>query len=117
MGLIKGQTITLYSKTQTGSDPFGQPVYEETPVEVSNVLIAPISADAAPEQDGLQNALEAYEIHIPKGDTNIWEDSRISFWGKVFRSVGAVKRYMDENTPLDWIGSIRVEHYDRTDRA
>lgn len=117
MALIKGQTITLYSKTQTGSDPFGQAVCEETPVEVSNVLIAPISADAAPEQDGLQNALEAYEIHIPKGDTNVWEDCRVSFWGKTFQAVGAVKRYMEENTPLDWIGSIRVERYDRTDRA
>lgn len=117
MALIQGQTITLYSKTQTGSDLFGQPVYEETPVEVSNVLIAPISADAAPEQDGLKNVLEAYEIHIPKGDTNAWEDCRISFWGKTFRTVGAVKRYMEENTPLDWIGSIRVERYDRTDRA
>ena len=117
MALIHGQTVTLYSKTQTGLDPFGQPVYAETPIEVSNVLIAPISADAAPEQDGLQNVLEAYEIHIPKGDTNVWEDCRVSFRGKTFRAVGAVKRYMEENTPLDWIGSIRVERYDRTDRA
>ena len=109
MALIKGQTITLYSKTQTGSDPFGQAVYEETPVEVSNVLIAPIGADAAPKQDGLQNALEAYEIHIPKGDTNVWEDCRVSFWGKTFRAVGAVKRYMDENTPTRWHMPVEVE--------
>lgn len=117
MALIKGQTITLYQKTQTGLDSFGQAIYEETPVEVSNVLIAPVSADKAPEQDGLRNVLEAYEIHIPKGDTNDWEDCRVSFWDKVFRTVGAVKRYMAENTPGDWIGSIRVERYDLTDRA
>jgi len=117
LALIKGQTITLYQKTQTGLDPFGQALYEETPVEVSNVLIAPVSADKTPEQDGLGNVLEAYDIHIPKDDTNVWEHRRVSFWGKVFRSVGAVKRYMPENTPGDWIGSIRVERYDLTDRA
>ena len=31
---MRGDNVTLYEKTQTGTDPFGAPVYAETPVTV-----------------------------------------------------------------------------------
>ena len=40
---MKGITVTLYERVQAGTDPFGHPVYEETPVQVDNVLVAPAS--------------------------------------------------------------------------
>ena len=38
---MKGITVTLYERVQAGTDPFGHPVYEETPVQVDNVLVDP----------------------------------------------------------------------------
>lgn len=37
--MIKGITVTLYEKTQTGIDDFGAPIYEETAIDVQNVLV------------------------------------------------------------------------------
>lgn len=115
--MIKGESITLYVKTAGQPDAFGHPTYTETTSTVDNVLITPVSADGTPEQDGLESMKEVYEIHIPKTDTNNWEDTRVAFWGKSFQTVGAVKEYMLDNTPLDWKGSIKVERYDSTDRT
>ena len=42
---IKGITVTLYEKTQTGSDAFGVPIYTEIPAKIDNVLVAPVSGD------------------------------------------------------------------------
>ena len=36
---MKGVTVTLIYKTQTGKDEFGQPVYEEVSISVNDVLI------------------------------------------------------------------------------
>ena len=43
--MLKGIDITLYSKTQTGEDRFHDPIYEETPVTVHNVLVGEPSAE------------------------------------------------------------------------
>ena len=42
--MIKGITITLYERTQTGTDDFNKPVYSENPVTVDNVLVSPVSS-------------------------------------------------------------------------
>ena len=39
--MINGITVTLYTKTKTGTDGFGDPVYTETAVEVDDVLVYP----------------------------------------------------------------------------
>jgi len=43
--MIKGITITLYEKIKSGVDEFNHSVYTETPVEIENVLVTPVSAD------------------------------------------------------------------------
>ena len=37
--MLKGIDVTLYEKTQTGTDEADAPVYAETPVTVHNVLV------------------------------------------------------------------------------
>ena len=54
MGMIKGITIKLYEKTKTGEDAFGHPIFEETPVEVNNVLVAPVTSEAIITDQDLQ---------------------------------------------------------------
>ena len=44
--LIKGITVTLYERTQTGQDAFGAAVYTETPTPVENVLVTPLESSA-----------------------------------------------------------------------
>ena len=44
--MIKGITVTLYERTQTGVDEFGIAEYSETPVEVDGILVAPTADDA-----------------------------------------------------------------------
>ena len=43
--MLKGIDITLYEKTQTGTDEADAPVYAETPVTVHNVLVGEPSAE------------------------------------------------------------------------
>ena len=37
--MIRGTTVTLYETIQSGTDPFGAPIYEETETQVENVLL------------------------------------------------------------------------------
>lgn len=37
--MLKGIDIILYEKTKTGEDGFHDPIYEESPVTVHNVLV------------------------------------------------------------------------------
>ncbi len=41
--MIKGIPVTLYEKTVIGKDEFDHPLYQETPVTIENVLVAPAS--------------------------------------------------------------------------
>ena len=43
--MLKGIDITLYEKTQSGTDEADAPVYTETPVTVHNVLVGEPSAE------------------------------------------------------------------------
>ena len=45
-GMIRGISVTLYERTQTGTDAFSAPVFRESPVEVKNVLVTPVAAEA-----------------------------------------------------------------------
>lgn len=36
-------TIILVDKIETGTDPFGNPIYEEQEIEIENVLVSPLT--------------------------------------------------------------------------
>jgi hypothetical protein len=111
MGLIKGITIILYEKTQTGTDRFQRPVYEETPIKVKNVLVAPASAEAVTDQTNLTGKKAVYTIAIPKGDTHEWEDRTVEFFGKKWRTSGPVQEGIEDLIPLGWNKKVTVEEY------
>jgi len=39
MARLKGITVTLINKVQTGTDPFDNPIYEDVEIAVDNVLV------------------------------------------------------------------------------
>lgn len=110
--LIRGVTVTLYERTQTGEDAFGAPVYDETAAPVDNVLVCPAASEAVVGGLNLYGKRAEYELCIPKGDDHVWEDRRVDFFGRSFRTFGFVSEYIDDMVPLDWNGKIKVERYE-----
>lgn len=109
---MKGITVTLVTKTQTGSDPFGQPIITKAEIPVDNVLVG------EPSTDEIQNALTlfgktvTYTLAIPKGDTNIWEDTEVILpepFAGTYRTVGFPTAGIEENIPLKWNKKVRLE--------
>ena len=93
--MLKGIDVTLYTKRQTGEDAFGASVYEETPEVVRNVLIG------APETAA-----------IPKGDEHDWTNVTVEFFGRKFRTYGAVTEGIEALIPLSWNRKVKVERYE-----
>lgn len=112
MGRIKGITVTLYEKTQTGVDGFGDPVCTETPVTVDNVLVSPSSDTEILATNNLYGKKAVYTLGIPKGDTHDWEDKRVDFFGKSFKAFGAGQQGIDDLIPLEWNKKVMVMHYE-----
>lgn len=111
MALIKGQTITLYEVTETGTDAFNRPILKEQPVEVDNILIEPVTNDAVVSEFQISGKHTAYILHIPKGDNHNWNDAKVVFYGQTFKTFGDCLIYDPNNTPLDWNKKVKVERY------
>lgn len=109
--MIRGITVTLYQKQQTGADGFHAPVCQEVPVEVKNVLIGEPTGEDLINELQLYGKRLAYTLAIPKGDTHDWEDVTVEFFGEKFRTYGAVTQGMEEMIPLCWNRKVKVERY------
>ena len=112
MAKIQGITVTLYSQTVDSTDPFGAQTYEETPVSVSNVLVAPTSSTEVLDTVNLYGKKAVYTLGIPKGDTNDWEDKRVTFFGEDWHTFGIPQEGIEANIPLEWNKKVFVERYE-----
>lgn len=111
MAKLKGITVLLYEKIQTGVDGFNRPVYKEIPVEIENVLVAPASADDVTDKTNLNGKKETYILAIPKGDMHEWTDRTVEFFGKKWRTYGPVQEGIEALIPLRWNRKVMVERY------
>lgn len=108
---MKGITVTLLKRTESGTDAFNRPIYTETEVPVNNVLVSPTDAGG----DELLSALDltgrkaVYTLAIPKGDTNVWEGNRVQFFGETWQVIGIPTKGIDALIPLDWNLKVQVE--------
>ena len=112
MSMINGIAVTLYQHTQTGTDGFNNPIYQDIPVTVENVLVYPTEDNDIVDALQLYGKKAVYELCIPKSDTHTWEDCRVDFFGESFRVFGAGKEYIDSNVPLEWNKKYKVERYE-----
>lgn len=92
----------MYEKSQIGSDEFEHPIYQETPVIVENVLVAPVSTTEILNTLNLTGKKAVYNIAIPKGDNHTWQDCRVDFFGMSWQVIGFPQQGIEENIPLDW---------------
>lgn len=109
---FKGETVVLLKKSQSSTDPFGNPVNDEERIEVENVLINQTSSTEILGTTDLTTSKMTYTLAIPKNDTNDWQNQRVEFWGKTWSVVGIPLKGMDEYTPLDWNKKVIVEIYE-----
>lgn len=112
MAMIKGIIVTLYEKIENGADEFGRTIYNEVPVEVENVLVAPVTSDDVLDTTNLTGKKAVYHLAIPKGDTHDWRDKKVRFFGKVFKVFGEPIVGMEEMIPLEWNKKVTVELYE-----
>lgn len=112
MTRIKGMTVILIGKSKTGTDPFGQPTYEESEIPVENVLVSPSSTEDITNQLNLTGKKAEYTLAIPKGDMNNWTDKEVRFFGKRWRTVGIPQEGIEEMIPLEWNKKVMVENYE-----
>ena len=110
--MLKGITVTLINKTQTGTDPFGVPIVTDTETYVDNVLVAPASSDDIVNNLSLTGRKSVYQLAIPKGDTNNWENAEVIFFGQRWRTFGIPIMGIEEMIPLDWNMKVMVERYE-----
>lgn len=110
--MIRGITILLYEKRQTGTDAFHAPIYEETPIEVPNVLVGEPSAEDIVNEMQLYGKRIAYTLAIPKGDTHDWNDVTVEFFGQKWRTYGGVTQGIENLIPLCWNRKVKVERYE-----
>lgn len=111
---MRGITVTLYDRTQAGTDALNRPIYTETAVAVDNVLVAPSSAVEVLEPTNLNGRRGEYVMAIPKGDTHEWiSGKKVSFFGRDWRIIEMPEEGIEWLIPLDWNKKVRVERYEQ----
>lgn len=109
---MKGITVILYEKTQTGTDAFNHPTYAETAVEVQNVLVAPSTEQEILDTMELTGRRAIYTLGIPKGDAHVWTNKKVRFFDQDFRVIGAPVEGIKAMIPLEWNRKVRCEAID-----
>ncbi|MDT2848764.1 hypothetical protein P7H60_06280 [Vagococcus carniphilus] len=112
MSRIKGIEVTLINKVETGKDSFKNPIFEDKPIVVENVLVAPTSSDDIVKQLDLTGKTAVYTLAIPKGDLNNWQDVEVLFFGQRWRTFGIPLEGIEKLIPLDWNKKVMVERYE-----
>lgn len=112
MAIIRGIDVVLYEQTKSGTDAFNKEEYTETPVTVSNVLVAPATNQEILDTINLYGKKAVYTMAIPKGDTHEWEDRRVSFFGQSWHVFGIPQEGIECDIPLDWNKKVTVERYE-----
>lgn len=111
MAMIKGITVTLILKVQSGTDAFNRPIYEYIEEDVENVLVTPASSDDILSSQDLTSKKAVYTLAIPKGDTHNWIDATVRFFGQEWHTFGYPPEGIEANIPLNWNKKVMVEKY------
>ncbi len=108
---LKGIPVDLYTKSSTERDAFNRPINTETKTTVDNVLVAPLSqtGEEIINELSMNGKKAKYQLAIPKGDTNNWEDAEVEFFGVRWKTIGFSTIGIEDMIPLDWNRKVLVE--------
>lgn len=113
---MRGITVTLYEQVQSGSDPFGAPVYTETATPVDNVLVGQPTTDDVTSSVSMYGRKIEFMLGIPKGDTHDWENKKVS-WTDAYgvhtvQTFGIPITGIEANIPTPWHMKVRCAAYE-----
>ncbi len=109
--MINGVDILLEVRTQTGSDDFGAPIYTSEWQTVGNVLIYPASGTDITDSINLTGRKAVYTLGIPKGDSHVWENRKVQFFGETWEVIGMPTEGIEDLIPLSWNKKVTVTRY------
>ena len=110
---MKTISVVLHNFIDTGErDKTNRPITTEKLITVDNVLYAPVSSEDVINTLNLTGKKAVYQLAIPKGDTNNWENAQVDFLGRKWRTIGIPEEGIPENIPLKWNRKIKVESYE-----
>lgn len=106
-----GTTIQLVVKTQTSTDAFGAPVYEEELVDVEDVLVGQPSTNEITDAIQMYGKRIDYTLGIPKGDEHDWVNAQVYIWGELYDTIGYPMTGEEANIPLRWGSNVKVTRH------
>ena len=106
---MKGVTVTLHVRTQSGVDGLNNPTYTETTKPVADVLVGEPTTEEIDSSISLYGKKVEYMLGLPKGNADNWEDTTVEFFGQRFRTFGKVIQGIEANVPTRWHKKVRVE--------
>lgn len=110
--MIQGMTVTLWNKTQTGVDGFGQPIYSWVSKTVDNVLVGHPTAEERINELTLTGRSIEYTLGIPKGNTDDWENQIVEFFGHKYLTFGIPEQGIEANIPMSWHKKVKCARYE-----
>lgn len=102
----------MFEKAKTGTDKLNHSTYDIKPIQVSNVLVAPMSTSDIPTSTKADRRKATYQLAIPKGDKYDWDNVDVEFFGHKWHTVGTPIEGITENIPLEWNKKVTVELYE-----
>lgn len=113
---MRGITVTLYDEKEIGRDAFNNPIVEEVPVTVDNVLVGEPSTDDYTSSVSVFGKQITYMLGIPKGDAHDWTDKKVE-WTDAQGNTQTVHTFgypimgVEANIPGRWHMKVRCEKY------
>lgn len=105
---MTGVSVVLHVRTRSGTDALNDPVFTDSTVTVANVLIGQPTTEEITSSIDLYGKKTEYMLGIPKGDTHVWEDTVVEFFGESWRTFGGVIQGIEANVPTPWHKKVRV---------
>lgn len=110
---MKTVDVTLHTLADSGyKDKTNRPIMTETTVTVKGCLYAPVSTEDVVNTLNLTGKKAVYQLAIPKGDANDWNNATVEFLGEKWRTIGLPEEGIEGNIPLKWNRKIKVERYE-----
>lgn len=107
---MRGETVIVRRKSETGTDPGGNPITETTEEAVENVLTSPGPRDDVDDSQRPEGVTVAWTLHMPKLFTGSLRGAEIKVRDDEFRRVvGSPQRYMSSLTPGPWNMPVELE--------
>lgn len=107
---MKGESVTVISRVETGRDPGNAPIYGDVETIVDDVLVAPGPRSDVIESNRPEGVKIAWTLHFPKTFSGSLRGARISVRGqKALSVVGDPQPYTAANTPTRWWMPVELE--------